>query len=221
MDSHLPDTGPPRRARGPLALLASFAIVLAVPSLPASAQVCLPELGCVPEPDPCLADPASCLPDEPVDQCAQNPQACVADPVIGEDEPSRDQGTTEASGSASSRQASDTPSSPGGTDSRAGDRPRSRSQADFDAAGPVGTAARERGRAGEAAAAPRQTAAEAPGTLQRIARAVGESGRRLAFPIALGLFATAFLLVQGRIDRRDPKLALAPVDSRHDVLPFR
>jgi hypothetical protein len=30
----------------------------------------------------------------------------------------------------------------------------------------------------------------------------------------------AFLMVQNRIDRKDPKLALAPVDSEHDLLSF-
>lgn len=40
----------------------------------------------------------------------------------------------------------------------------------------------------------------------------------LAFPLALAVVVVAFLLVQGRLDRRDPKLALAPVGP--DVIGF-
>jgi len=40
----------------------------------------------------------------------------------------------------------------------------------------------------------------------------------LTFPLALALIVGAFLLAQDRIDRRDPKLALAPLGP--DILPF-
>jgi hypothetical protein len=40
----------------------------------------------------------------------------------------------------------------------------------------------------------------------------------VAFPLALALIAGAFLLAQNRLDRRDPRLALAPVGP--DVLDF-
>jgi hypothetical protein len=39
--------------------------------------------------------------------------------------------------------------------------------------------------------------------------------RTVAFPIALALLVIGFLLVQGWIDRKDPKLALAPVGSEY------
>ena len=39
--------------------------------------------------------------------------------------------------------------------------------------------------------------------------------RTLAFPLVLILLVVAFLLAQDRIDRKDPKLALAPVDADH------
>ena len=39
--------------------------------------------------------------------------------------------------------------------------------------------------------------------------------RTLAFPLVLILFVIGFLFVQNRIDRKDPKLALAPVGSEH------
>jgi hypothetical protein len=39
--------------------------------------------------------------------------------------------------------------------------------------------------------------------------------RTLAFPIVLIVLVIGFVLVQDRIDRRDPKLALAPVGADH------
>jgi len=39
--------------------------------------------------------------------------------------------------------------------------------------------------------------------------------RTLAFPLMLILLVIAFLVAQDRIDRKDPKLALAPVDADH------
>ena len=42
--------------------------------------------------------------------------------------------------------------------------------------------------------------------------------KKFAFPLLMTLVVGAFLLIQSRIDRRDPKLALAPLD--HDMLAF-
>jgi hypothetical protein len=42
----------------------------------------------------------------------------------------------------------------------------------------------------------------------------------LSFPLSLALLVAGFLLVQGRLDRRDPKFTLAPLDSKHDLLSF-
>jgi glycerol-3-phosphate acyltransferase PlsY len=39
--------------------------------------------------------------------------------------------------------------------------------------------------------------------------------RTLAVPLALILLVIGFLFMQNRIDRKDPKLALAPVGSEH------
>ncbi|MEA2452206.1 MAG: hypothetical protein QOG04_916 [Actinomycetota bacterium] len=47
-----------------------------------------------------------------------------------------------------------------------------------------------------------------------------EAAQQAVFPALLTLMVIAFLMVQNRIDRRDPKLALAPVDSEHDLLSF-
>jgi hypothetical protein len=55
--------------------------------------------------------------------------------------------------------------------------------------------------------------------LERIARVAAEVGKRSAFPTGLLLLVGVFLSLQNRIDRRDPKLALAPVHPTPD-LPF-
>jgi hypothetical protein len=59
--------------------------------------------------------------------------------------------------------------------------------------------------------------------IARIAQVVGqvaeEVAERSAFPAGLTLMMVGFFAVQDRIDRRDPKLALAPVHSEPD-LPF-
>lgn len=47
-----------------------------------------------------------------------------------------------------------------------------------------------------------------------------EAAGRLGFPLLLTLMVIAFLVVQGRVDHRDPKLALARVSSEQDYLSF-
>ena len=72
---------------------------------------------------------------------------------------------------------------------------------------------------------PAETLAQPPGlgglrkVLQRIAQVAAEVGKRSAFPTGLLLLVVIFLSLQNRIDRRDPKLALAPVHPTPD-LPF-
>jgi hypothetical protein len=56
-----------------------------------------------------------------------------------------------------------------------------------------------------------------PGLLRRIARVAAEVGKRSAFPSSLLVLVLAFLSLQNRIDRRDPKLALAPVYPTPDL----
>jgi hypothetical protein len=72
---------------------------------------------------------------------------------------------------------------------------------------------------------PAEALAQPPGlgglrrVLERIARVAAEVGKRSAFPTGLLLLVVIFLALQNRIDRRDPKLALAPVHATPD-LPF-
>jgi hypothetical protein len=57
--------------------------------------------------------------------------------------------------------------------------------------------------------------------LTQLAQAALEAGEKLAFPLALGLMVVAFLMVQGRIDRKDAKLVLAPIDAEQELLSFQ
>jgi hypothetical protein len=59
------------------------------------------------------------------------------------------------------------------------------------------------------------------GLLDRVAEGLTDAAKRFAFPLAVAALVAAFLIVQGRIDRGDPKLATAPVDGRDDVVQFR
>lgn len=58
------------------------------------------------------------------------------------------------------------------------------------------------------------------GVIASIGRVAAEAAQQAAFPLLLTLLVGAFLIGQNRIDRRDPKLALAPVDSDQDLLSF-
>jgi hypothetical protein len=52
---------------------------------------------------------------------------------------------------------------------------------------------------------------DSPSLVDRIGRGAVGTVKQLGFPLALALIVIAFLLIQDRIDRRDPKLALAPI----------
>lgn len=56
--------------------------------------------------------------------------------------------------------------------------------------------------------------------LRELAAAAGETADRYSFPLLLTLSVLGFVALQGRIDGRDPKLRLAPLDSKHDVMAF-
>jgi hypothetical protein len=56
--------------------------------------------------------------------------------------------------------------------------------------------------------------------LSELSKAAVRTANRFSFPLGLAILVIAFLAIQGRIDRRDPKLRLAPVDSKHDLLSF-
>ena len=53
-----------------------------------------------------------------------------------------------------------------------------------------------------------------------LAATAGKAVQEFAFPLTLAIAVLLFLLFQGELDRRDPKLAYAPVDSGKDMVSF-
>lgn len=53
-----------------------------------------------------------------------------------------------------------------------------------------------------------------------LAATAGKAVQEFAFPLTLAIAVLLFLLFQGELDRRDPKLAYAPVDSAKDMVSF-
>lgn len=60
----------------------------------------------------------------------------------------------------------------------------------------------------------------APLELDRFAQEVIEAAKQFVFPLVLTLMVVAYMVVQGRFDSRDPKLAVAAVDADQDLLNF-
>lgn len=56
--------------------------------------------------------------------------------------------------------------------------------------------------------------------IAQLARLAAEAAKTFAFPLLLAILVIVFLLVQHWIDRKDPKLAMAPVHSNHDLARF-
>jgi hypothetical protein len=195
------------------ASLAPLVLGLVLASSPAAAQV-----------DPCLADPLSCVGEvvtdvgDTVDDTVDEGTDIVdetADGVVGSVDdvvdpdgaspgPSSDGGGGDSPGRAEdrgARQGSTGAGSRGDADAGTADarRPREPARAAFRA---------------PSAGDPERT------VIQRLQRALTQGGEAFAFPLALLLLVGGFLLLQSKFDRSDPKLALAPVDTRDDVLPF-
>ena len=57
-------------------------------------------------------------------------------------------------------------------------------------------------------------------TVERLREATVPAARQFGLPLMLGALVLAFLAVQGRVDRRDAKLMVAPVTVADDLLPF-
>jgi len=65
---------------------------------------------------------------------------------------------------------------------------------------------------------PRAVPSDPPGLLRRIGEAAALAARQLSFPLALSVIVVAFVLFQNYLDRKDPKLAVAPIAA--DVMKF-
>lgn len=220
----------------------------AQPSLPPLEDCATDPLSCeLPEVDTCVENPASCLPDTPlpeVDECVAHPASCnLTDPVPSVDrcleqpddcvpqppkvdrcvedrtrcvtEPDREDPED------SRAEEDDTGSAvPGGRD----DTPHGPRAATTGGSGDVEAADAGDVAPSSSSETPLTTVAAAPASsdiVSSIGQGVVDAARRFAFPLALAGFVAIFLLVQRRIDGRDPKLTAAPIDSRDDVVPFR
>ncbi|MDQ4005102.1 MAG: hypothetical protein M3135_02220 [Actinomycetota bacterium] len=185
--------------------LASLVLGLALWSTsPASAQF-----------EPCLEDPIQCAGetvDETIDEITGNVDDVTepVDDVInpgGENPSPSIRGTRESDGSKGARDRDEVArfSSPGGVGSPE----------------PISTARPGTG-AGrvERPAAPRDATDPVGNALDRVRQSLSGSTETLAFPLGLTLVLGAFLLLQSRVDRSDPKLALAPVEPDDDILTF-
>jgi hypothetical protein len=114
------------------------------------------------------------------------------------------------------------PVSPGGTE-EPGRKPRAERSAGTDT--PITTLApsarltdAQLERSAGAPVRPSSTPPDRPGLLERIGEAAGVAARQLSFPLALSLIVVAFVLFQNHLDRKDPKLAVAPIAA--DVMKF-
>ena len=196
---------------------------------------CLPS---VPPVDGCAKDPASCLPPVPsVDECAKDPASCVSpapsvdrcledpkgcaqeeiDRCVGEvtrclqrDNPDPGDGDEEEGGAAAPPNGSEPP------------------RHSADATGPAGGQSPTAASSGPSLPSSEGTeigtaefaTATAGTTLEQIEGGLADAAQRFAFPLAVAGLVGAFLLFQGRIDRRDPKLAVAPIDAHDDLVVF-
>lgn len=60
-----------------------------------------------------------------------------------------------------------------------------------------------------------------PAVDQGLGEAALETAERLAFPLMLTLLVVGFLVLQHRMDSKDPKLTLAPHSAKQDLLSFQ
>lgn len=75
--------------------------------------------------------------------------------------------------------------------------------------------------AGNSAALGAEAVVTGKSPLEQLIQNIGDVLPRIAFPIALLILVAAFIVIQGRVDKSDPKLALAPIDVDQEYLSFR
>ena len=198
-------------------LLASLVLGIALAAAaPASAQL---------EVEPCLENPLQCV-DDTVDEATDTVDETVdevADTVGEVTDPVEeivDPGGGGTDPAPSSGGGDDASGSDGTTSQQGGEARRGGGGSGPGAAGPSDTARPPGARQVEPATAPADAPPRPNDSLDPIQQALSGSTGTLAFPLTLIVVLGAFLLVQGRLDRSDPKLALAPVDPDDDILSF-
>jgi hypothetical protein len=201
---------------------------------------CLPT---IPPVDPCVEDPASCLPAvPPVDECVQDPtsclpavvpdveecvkglQGCVPEPeevdrcledvarCLEPEENENENGDDDEGGGAAPVEGNQPP--------RHSPHATGRTESPPDAAGSASGGSTAPPSEGGTEIGTAAFSSNAGDLLERIERGLADAAQRFAFPLAVAALVGAFLLIQGRIDSRDPKLAVAPIDSPDDVVTF-
>jgi hypothetical protein len=194
-------------------MLASVVLGLALwTATPATAQLQL---------EPCLADPVQCAGEtveevtDTVDETVEEVTGVedVTDPVDDVVSP-EDEGAPAASGEGST--------APDGSARERGQDPGGSGRGSDNAApSEPAVPARPGGARGvERPTAPANEPAPSDDSLDSIRQTLSGSTETLAFPLLLLVVLGTFLLVQARLDRSDPKLALAPVDADDDILTF-
>lgn len=203
-----------------------------------------------PDIDKCLSDPANCLPDPPplppVDECTKNPASCLPDSPLpgvlpdpedcvkglpgcapepdevdrcvkdvarclepGQSENDDGGGDEDDRGGAAPGEGNQpprhTPEAAAGSGDRAATGNVDATEPSPQAGPQIGTAA----------------FASNDGIVNQIQRGLADAAQRFAFPLMVAALVGAFLVVQGRIDRKDPKLVAAPIVSHDDQVSFR
>lgn len=174
----------------------------------------------VPDPDPCVQNPASCVPAVPdPDPCVQDPQACVLHLVAGNEtqnelQPASEEPTQTREPRGGQEEVPQVPvvsgvrdEGPSGGNRPA--RPGPRAGAVDPVSSPAGDTVLSR------------PVPDPGGALGGAVGGLAQAVRDFVFPLLLIAGVSVFLGIQSRIDRKDPKFTLAPVDSRHDVVEFR
>lgn len=152
-----------------------------------------------------ITDDNDPVPDAPAGGGGSSPTTAPAAPP-GEGAPS--------SGDAGSGSATPTTASAdAGSGARATTRPRTRARSASVSPATVGTPT-----VSEPIVDLDENSGEA--TVERLREASVPAARQFSLPLALGALVLAFLAIQGRVDKRDPKLTVAPVTMADDLLPF-
>ncbi|MGH2729012.1 MAG: hypothetical protein ACRDJI_00220, partial [Actinomycetota bacterium] len=191
----------------------------------ADPQSCLPPL---PDPDQCLADPRNCLPVEDPDDATEAVERCVADPTecveeaVATPEPVADLWHALDEVLAGEGIEASELVEPGRVQA---DRARGITVVDGspETDGIAGTTSSDAGAGDESASftGSGRDDSSAGSPPNGIGNIFGDIISNYGFPLALIAIAAGFLAIQSRLDRRDPKLALAPVDTRHELLTFK